>query len=95
MASVICISPPLPGLSFFSLSKIFKWLHGHGITQSEMLRTFNCGIGMVVILEKSKLNKFENLMKKHKLGYNKIGVLLNSKKSKRRIKFIGKLNFND
>ncbi len=82
-------------LNKFNLSKIFKWLHGYGITQSEMLRTFNCGYGMVVILEKSKLNKFENLMKKHKLGYDNIGVLLNSKKSKRRIKFIGKLNFND
>ena len=38
---------------------------------------------------------FENLMKKHKLDYDKIGVLLKSKKSKKRIKFIGKLNFND
>ena len=82
-------------LSKFNLSKIFKWLHGYGITQSEMLRTFNCGYGMVVILEKSKFNKFKNLMKKHKLGYDNIGILLNSKKSKKRIKFIGKLNFND
>tara|TARA_B100000029_G_scaffold165017_1_gene161218 strand:- start:358 stop:1401 length:1044 start_codon:yes stop_codon:yes gene_type:complete len=82
-------------LSKFNLSKIFKWLHSHGIAQSEMLRTFNCGYGMIVILDKSKLNKFGNLMKKHKLSYDKIGVLLNSKKSKKRIKFIGKLNFND
>ena len=82
-------------LSKFNLSKIFKWIHSHGVAQSEMLRTFNCGYGMIVILDKSKLNKFENLMKKHKLSYDKIGVLLNSKKSKKRIKFIGKLNFND
>ena len=82
-------------LSKFNLSKIFKWIHSYGITQSEMLKTFNCGYGMIVILDKSKLNKFGNLMKKHKLGYDKIGVLLNSKKSKNRIKFIGKLNFND
>jgi len=48
-----------------------------------------------VIIEKSKFNKFKNLMKKHKLDYDKIGVLLNSQKSKKRINFIGKLNFND
>ena len=82
-------------LNKWNVPKIFKWIQSYGITQSEMLRTFNCGYGMVVILEKSKLNKFQNLMKKHKLGYDKIGVLLNSKKSKKRIKFIGKLNFND
>ena len=82
-------------LSKFNLSKIFKWLYSYGITQSEMLRTFNCGYGMIVILEKSKLNKFKNLMKKYSFSYDEIGVLLKSKKSKKRIKFIGKLDFND
>ena len=29
---------------------VFKWLAGEGnIAQNEMLRTFNCGIGMIVI----------------------------------------------
>ena len=82
-------------LNKFNVPKIFKWIQNFGITQSEMLKTFNCGYGMVVILKKSKLNKFKNLMKKHKLDYDKIGVLLNSKKSEKRIKFIGKLNFDD
>ena len=82
-------------LDKWNVPKIFKWIQSYGVTQSEMLRTFNCGYGMVVILDKSNLNKFENLMKRHKLGYDKIGILLNSKKSKKRIKFIGKLNFDD
>ena len=82
-------------LDKWNVPQIFKWIQSYGINQTEMLRTFNCGYGMIVILEKSKLNKFENLIKKHKLSYDNIGVLLNSKKSKKRIKFIGKLNFND
>jgi phosphoribosylaminoimidazole synthetase len=28
---------------------VFGWLAGHGIEPAEMLRTFNCGVGMVVI----------------------------------------------
>jgi phosphoribosylformylglycinamidine cyclo-ligase len=34
---------------------IFKWLAmTGGITESEMLRTFNCGIGMVAVVEAAK-----------------------------------------
>ena len=82
-------------LSNFNIPKIFKWIQSHGITQSEMLRTFNCGYGMLVILEKSKINKFEKIMKKHKLDYDKIGILLNCKKTEKKIKYTGKINFDD
>ena len=82
-------------LNKWFVPKIFKWIQSYGISQSEMLKTFNCGYGMVVVLEKANLKKFENLMKKYKLDYDKLGVLLNSNKSKKRIKFIGKLDFND
>ena len=44
-------------LNKWNVPKIFKWIQSYGITPSEMLKTFNCGYGMVVILEKSKLNK--------------------------------------
>ena len=29
---------------------VFTWLHGLGVSKDEMLRTFNCGLGMVVIM---------------------------------------------
>ena len=32
---------------------VFDWLSKSGVTMQEMLRTFNCGIGMVVIVEPS------------------------------------------
>jgi phosphoribosylformylglycinamidine cyclo-ligase len=30
---------------------VFKWLAAGGVSEREMLRTFNCGIGMVVVLD--------------------------------------------
>ena len=59
-------------LSVWNVPKIFKWIHSYGVTQSEMLRTFNCGFGMIVILEKSKLSLLM-VMKKYKLKYCNIG----------------------
>ena len=32
--------------------KIFKWLKRNNISESEMIRTFNCGIGFCIIVEK-------------------------------------------
>jgi phosphoribosylformylglycinamidine cyclo-ligase len=29
--------------------RVFGWLASHDIGESEMLRTFNCGIGMIVV----------------------------------------------
>jgi phosphoribosylformylglycinamidine cyclo-ligase len=42
-------------LSAFEVPEVFRWLAEAGdIAEAEMLRTFNCGIGMVVIVEKSE-----------------------------------------
>ena len=82
-------------LSIWEVPKIFKWIHGYGVTQSEMLRTFNCGFGMIVILEKSKYKYFDKVMRKYKLKYSNIGKLINSKNSNKKIKFVSKLDFDD
>jgi len=37
--------------------EIFKWIQNHGnISKDEMLRTFNCGIGMILIVENTDMN---------------------------------------
>ncbi|MDE0969293.1 MAG: phosphoribosylformylglycinamidine cyclo-ligase [Octadecabacter sp.] len=42
-------------LDLWSLLPVFKWLAEHGnLNQAEMLKTFNCGIGMVVAIAPDK-----------------------------------------
>ena len=37
--------------------KIFNWLKNNGISDKEMLKTFNCGVGFCLIIERKNLNK--------------------------------------
>ena len=41
--------------SSWQFSELFTWLQTHGnIAQSEMYRTFNCGVGFVIVMPKDK-----------------------------------------
>ena len=48
-------------LSKIKPKKIFKWLKSKNISDLEMLKTFNCGVGFCVIVKKENINK----IKKH------------------------------
>ena len=52
--------------------KIFRWLKSHFITDKEMLRTFNCGIGFCLIINPKNLKKvikfFPKKYKPYKIG---------------------------
>ena len=68
------------------VTKIFKYLKNLGITESEMLKTFNCGVGFCLIAHPNKLKKiisiFPNKYKPYVIGKIKRGnkqVLLNGK----------------
>ena len=39
--------------------KIFKWLKNQGISDEEMLKTFNCGVGFCLIAKKSNIKKIK------------------------------------
>jgi phosphoribosylformylglycinamidine cyclo-ligase len=42
-------------LSAWKLPPVFAWLgHEAGLPQDEMLRTFNCGVGLIVVADKAK-----------------------------------------
>ncbi|CAB9501850.1 Phosphoribosylformylglycinamidine cyclo-ligase [Seminavis robusta] len=48
--------PPLP--------QVFKWMKiASGLDDSEMLRTFNCGVGMVLILDEKSVSTATELLK--------------------------------
>ena len=70
-------------LSKIRVGKIFKWLKKKNIPDSEMLKTFNCGIGFCIITQEKNINKIKkNFSKKYmpyKIGYiskNKNGINL-------------------
>ena len=54
--------------------EVFDWLSKTGnISKKEMLRTFNCGIGMILVISPDKLEILDNLMKEIKEKYVIIG----------------------
>jgi phosphoribosylformylglycinamidine cyclo-ligase len=51
-------------LSAFPVPAVFKWLaEAGGVSQAEMLRTFNCGIGMIVVAAQGGAQEVENALR--------------------------------
>jgi phosphoribosylformylglycinamidine cyclo-ligase len=44
-------------LESWTPSPLFGWLHGLGVERSELLKTFNCGLGMVVVMDPEHAEK--------------------------------------
>jgi len=66
-------------LSAWKFPKAFQWLQEKGkISQSDMLRIFNCGIGMVCILDKAEVLKAKKVLSNHKLRSYEIGSISKS-----------------
>ena len=45
--------------------KIFNWLKKNNVTDQEMLKTFNCGVGFCLIIESKNLNKVYKIFPKN------------------------------
>ena len=50
-------------LSKIRTTKIFKWLKSKDISDQEMLKTFNCGVGFCLIVPQN-IKKIKNFFKK-------------------------------
>ena len=61
-------------------NSIFKWIHNHGITEKEMIKTFNCGVGFCLIVRPKNLKKIKKYFSKNFQPYF-IGKITNGKKS--------------
>ena len=61
---------------------IFKWLKNSGIKESEMLKTFNCGVGFCLIVNKSNFQKVKKYFSKKFQPYIIGKISKNSKKIK-------------
>ena len=58
--------------------KIFKWLKKSGVSEQEMLKTFNCGIGFCLIVKKNKIKEIQKIFPKKFKPYI-IGKIKNGK----------------
>ena len=64
-------------LSSWKIPHAFQWLQEKGkISQSDMLRIFNCGIGMVCILDKAEVEKAKEILSAHKLRTFEVGSIV-------------------
>ena len=51
------------------LISIFKWLKKNNIKDSEMLKTFNCGVGFCLIANKRNIKKIKKIFSKEYQPY--------------------------
>ena len=65
-------------LSKIKTLKIFKWLKQNNISDNEMLKTFNCGVGFCLIVKPKNLKKINRFFSKQFKPYV-IGKIVSSK----------------
>ena len=71
------------------INKIFKWLKTKNISENEMLKTFNCGVGFCLIVDRKKINQVKKFFDKKFKPYE-IGFI---SKSSKRIKLINRMQW--
>jgi len=76
-------------LSKIKIKPIFKWLKKNNIKDSEMLKTFNCGVGFCLITNKKNINNIKKIFSKDYQPYQ-IGFI---SKEKSKVKTFGKLQW--
>ena len=76
-------------LSKIKIKPIFKWLKKNNIKDSEMLKTFNCGVGFCLITNTKNISKIKNIFSKNFQPYE-IGFI---SKEKSKVKTFGKLQW--
>ena len=70
--------------------KIFKWLKKNNLSDQEMLKTFNCGVGFCLIINSKNFKKVEKHFSKNFKPYIIGEIVKNSKK----VKMNGKINWS-
>ena len=76
-------------LNKINTSKIFKWLKKNGISDKEMLKTFNCGVGFCLIINSKNLEKVKKYFTKEFKPY----VIGKISKGKNKVKLNGSINW--
>ena len=69
--------------------KIFRWLYKMGVSEKEMLKTFNCGVGFCLVTNPRNLNLVRKYFGKNFKPYIIGKIVKNSKK----VKLSGKISW--
>ena len=69
---------------------IFKWLKKNGISENEMLKTFNCGVGFCLIINSKNLNKVTKYFSRNYRPY----VIGKISKGSNKVKLNGSINWS-
>ena len=76
-------------LSKIKILKIFKWLKSKSISDEEMMKTFNCGVGFCIIVSKKNVSKIKKYFTTKFMPYE-IGFI---SKNKYKVKYSEKLKW--
>ena len=69
---------------------IFKWLRKQGISEKEMLKTFNCGVGFCLIIKNKNLKKVSKFFSRNFKPY----VIGKISKGNNKVKLNGSINWS-
>ncbi len=73
-------------LSSWKMPEIFQWIQEQGhIRTEEMLRTFNCGVGMVICVSKNDVGKAKQILKTIGEEVIEIGKIIKSKDNQSKV----------
>jgi len=76
-------------LSAWELPAVFQWLQERGgIEEQEMLRTFNCGIGMALLVAENSVEEICSALNKAGEHVYRLGRVIESSDDTRRIRYI-------
>ncbi len=83
-------------LANVSSPAVFGWLaENGGITQKEMLRTFNCGIGMIVVVSAAKADDVMLTLAEAGEQVVRLGEIATRTSRQARVRFSGTVSFGD
>src|SRR5260221_2036045 len=80
-------------LGQIAVPPVFRWLsETGGIAEKEMLRTFNCGIGMIAVVDPRKADAVMKVLRREGETVTPIGEVTRAAQGKPRVAYTGKLH---
>ena len=72
---------------------VFRWMARTGnVAESEMLRTFNCGVGMIVVVEAAKADAVAAVLAREGESVVTLGRVTDAKSGAPRVAYTGHLD---